>query len=40
MPIDANTLTKCKYCEFKARCATDGLGSKQLLLENRVGEGT
>ena len=40
MPIDTNTLTKCKYCEFKARCAMDGLGSKQLLLENKVGEVT
>lgn len=33
MPIDANVMTKCKYCEYRTRCAMDGLGSKQLLFE-------
>ena len=33
MPIDAGTMAKCKYCEYRTRCAVDGLGSKQLLVE-------
>lgn len=33
MPIDADTLKKCKYCHYKGRCAVDGLGSKQFLAE-------
>lgn len=34
MPVNEDILKKCKYCEFKGRCATDGLGSRKLLLES------